>query len=354
MKTAHESFIAGLPKAELHLHIEGTLSPATVWKLAGRNGIRLPYEDIEAVRAASNVQAPDAPGYLRKFLKVYYENLSVLHTEQDFFEITVEYLRRCQSERVLHAEISFDPQAHTSRGVPFGAFMAGLDAGRRHGAENFGVSSVLIMCINRDRSAESAMAMYEEARPYRHLITGLGLDSVEQDNPPIKFRDVYERARADGYRLTAHCDVDQADSVEHIRQCLDILKVERIDHGINAIDDPGLVDTLRERAVCLTACPTWRPIDAAPRRVDRIRRMDELGLKVTINSDDPGLFSSGTLGGMLPAVAAEGDLGPDDLMRLMTNAFEGAWISDERRKDCIARLNEYRTGWAGRGRDVAR
>ncbi len=334
-------FIAGLPKAELHLHIEGTLTPELRWKLAARNGIRLPYASIAALEAAMGFEAPDAPSYLTKFLAAYYEGIEVLRTAEDFRDVTVAYLERCRAENVLYAELSFDPQAHTTRGVALGAVMEGLAEGRRIGKERLGIETNLILCINRDRPVETAIDALVAARPFRDQITGLGLDSDELHNPPVKFREVYDLARSEGYRLTAHCDVDQPATRENIRQCVEILKVERIDHGINAIEDPALVDAIRRRGITLTPCPTWRPIDQAPRRVDRIRVMHELGLKVTLNSDDPGLFSSRTLGQMLPAVAVAGGFTDQEMGQFMINAFEGAWIDADRRDALVARTRAY-------------
>ena len=344
MEHAHDEFIAGLPKAELHLHIEGTLTAAQKWKIARRNGIKLPYESEAAIEAAQTYDAPDAASYLKKFLAFYYEGLEVLRTDRDFRDITYDYLRACRDDNVRYVEISFDPQAHTDRGIPFGTVIEGIEAGRRDGAAAFGVASNLIMCINRDRSVESAEKMLVDARPYREHIIGLGLDSVEEDNPPIKFAHVYGRARADGYRLTAHCDVDQKDIVDHIWQCVDVLGVERIDHGINTIEDSRLVETMRARAMCFTTCPTWRPIDTAPRRVDRIRQMHDLGLRVTLNTDDPGLFASRTLGTMLPPVAASGHFTREDLAAFMINAFEGSWITEERRDAYVREVRNYLAG----------
>lgn len=334
-------FVAGLPKAELHLHIEGTLTPELRWTLAARNGIAQRHPDIQSLKAAMAFEAPDAPSYLTKFLAAYYEGIEVLRTAEDFRDITVAYLARCKEENVLYAELSFDPQAHTTRGVAIDAVMEGLAEGRRIGRATHGIETNLILCINRDRPIDTAMDALVAARPFRDEIVGFGLDSDELNNPPIKFREVYDRARSEGYRLTAHCDVDQPATRENIRQCLDILRVERIDHGINAIEEPSLVDDIRARGITLTACPTWRPIDRAPRRVDRIRVMRELGLKVTLNSDDPGLFSSGTLGRMLPAVAVAGDFSDREMGEFMISAFEGAWIDRELRDAFVARTRDY-------------
>ena len=342
---ALQAFISGLPKAELHVHIEGTMTPAQRWSLAQRNGIELPHAGIAEMQAAQTYEAPDAPTYLRKFLAMYGEGMSVLRTRQDFFDIMLEHLRRCRDDNVRYAEIMFDPQPHIERGVPFAVFFAGLDAGRRAGREKFGVESNFILSINRDRSLDTAFAAMDAAAPYRQRIVGFGIDSIEEGNPPAKFKPLYDRARAEGYRLTAHCDVDQVDAVAHIWECLEILQVERIDHGINAIEDAGLVEVLEQRGICMTPCPTWRPIDQAPRRVDRIRIMYDLGLKVTLNTDDPGLFESGTLGTLLPPVAAAGGFTARDLAQMMTNAFEGAWLPAERRRSYVAEVSDYLARW---------
>ncbi len=335
------AFIAGLPKAELHVHIEGTLTPARRWQLALKNGIEQAYPDVAALVASMNFDAPDASIYLQKFLAAYYEGIEVLRSAEDFRDLTLDYLERCRDEQVVYAELSFDPQAHTSRGVALGAVMEGLAEGRRIGREKLGVQTNLILCINRDRPIESAFVALTEAREFRDQIVGFGLDSDELNNPPIKFRKLYDAARSQGYRLTAHCDVDQPATRQNIRQCLDILKVERIDHGINTIEDPALIDTARARGITFTTCPTWRKIDKAPRRVDRIRVMHDRGLKITLNTDDPGLFASGTMGNMLPAVMVAGGFTEVEMGQFMINAFEGAWIDNDLRGAFVRQVQEY-------------
>lgn len=338
--TFHD-FLAALPKAELHLHIEGTLTPEMKWRLAKRNGVSMPYAAIDEMRAAQNFEAPDASSYLKKFIQHYNEGMLVLCTERDFHDITLSHLARCRDENVRYVEIMFDPQPHIARGVPFEAFFAGMNEARRVGARDYGVESNFILSINRDLPLDTAHLALDLAAPFRDRIVGFGLDSVEEGNPPAKFTGLYDRARSEGYRLTAHCDVDQRNAVGHIHDCLNLLKVERIDHGINAIEDAALVDILRERRICLTACPTWRPIDAEPRRVDRIRTMYDLGLKVTLNTDDPGLFSSGTLGTLLPPVAATGHFTLADMATFMINAFESAWLPADQRARYVEEVRAF-------------
>ncbi len=346
--TATPDFIAGLPKAELHLHIEGTLTQEKKRFFAERNGQTFEAKSF----AALHVEAPPAEdggaaakekgiAQYKMFLDLYYAGLRVLQTERDYFDLIMDYLRRCKEDNIAYAEVSFDPQAHTDRGIPIQAVMEGLIAGRQAGAAAFGVQSNLIMCINRDLPLESAREMLRNAAPYQEHIIGLGLDSVEDGHPPIKFLEVYERARAEGYRLTAHCDVDMTDAVKHLWQCLDELRVERIDHGINVLDDERLIDTVRERNVCLTACPTWRNGDPGPRRVDRIRQMFDRGLPVTLNTDEPGYFISGMMNHMLPPVAVVGQFSAGELSQFMINAFEAAWLPRQQRDGYIAMVRNY-------------
>lgn len=340
---ASAAFIAGLPKAELHLHIEGTLSVEMKRRFAERNGLSLSDASF-----APPLQVDGEPGsqslaiqQYKVFLALYFEGLKVMHTEQNFYELALEYFIQCKANNIVYAELSFDPQAHTDRGVPFGAVIDGLVTAQKEARETLGVDSQLIMCINRDLTLESAVAMMQAARPYRDRIAGLGLDNVEEGHPPNKFRTVYDAARDQGYRLTAHCDVDMIDAREHIRQCIHDLRVERIDHGINVLDDPTLIDAARECGIHFTACPTWRKGDPKPRRVDRIERMRGLGLSVSLNTDDPAYFASGYMNHMLNAVVAIGQWDTDVVARYAKEAFAGAWIDDEQRAAYLRRVDAY-------------
>jgi adenosine deaminase len=331
------NFILGMPKAELHVHLESTASPETVLKLAKQNNIDYPFETVEDIKKALDNRTYG----LESFLDLHYQIFNVIKTMADFYEVTYEFLRTCKENNVVYVEIKFDPQFHTANGVKFSDMIKGIDEGRKMGYRDFGVEANLIMCITRERTVESAWELMNQAYSYRHLITGLGLDSYEKDNPPSKFIEVYEAAREQGYRVTAHCDVDQEDSVEHIWECIDLLKTERIDHGINCIEDPELVVELIKRDITLTACPTWRSPYAGPRDLDRIKKMYEMGLKVTLNSDDPAEFKSGYMNQILIGTVKGSNYTKKDLIQFMRNAFDGSWIPQASKNKYIEELKQY-------------
>ena len=327
-------FIAGLPKCELHLHIEGTLEPELKLELARRNAVDLPYETVEEMRAAYDFT--DLPS----FLACYYEGMSVLRAEPDFYDLAIAYLRRAASQNVRYAEIFFDPQAHTSRGVPFDVVMRGLRRALVDAETQLGLKAQLIMCFLRDFQAEYAMATLLESLPYRDWIVGVGLDSDEKGNPPAKFAAVFERARQEGYMLTMHCDVDQQDSIEHIRQCVEQIGVDRIDHGVNLLEDPTLVEAIKQRGLGLTVCPISNSYVTDSMKADAIRRMLDLGLRVTINSDDPAYFP-GYVQENLVAIQEALGLSREELIQLERNAFEIAWLPRHVKDAYLAELNVY-------------
>lgn len=327
-------FIDGLPKAELHLHIEGTLEPELKFALAERNGVDLPYDSVDEMRAAYDFD--DLPS----FLAVYYEGMSVLMTEDDFYDLTYAYLEKARSQNVLYAEIFFDPQAHTSRGITFETVIEGIHRAQVAGAREVGMETQLIMCFLRDMSAESAMATLEQAEAFRHLIVGVGLDSDEAGNPPAKFADVFAEAKRRGYRLTMHCDVDQADSVRNIRQCLDEIGVERIDHGVNALDDETLAGEIERRGLALTVCPISNSYVTDGTKALAIKEMLDRGMNVTINSDDPAYFP-GYMSENFAVAQAEAGLSKRELLQISRNAFEAAWLDEARRRAYLERLDAF-------------
>jgi adenosine deaminase len=329
-------FIAGMPKAELHLHLEGTLEPELKFELSARNGVSLPYRSAAEMRAAYDFDD------LASFLAVYYEGMSVLLHEQDFYDLATAYFRKAASQGVVYAEVFFDPQAHTSRGVPFPVAIEGFRRAQLDAEAGLGLRSRLIMCFLRDLPADSALATLEEALPYRDWIVGVGLDSDERGNPPVKFRGVFERARAEGFRLTMHCDVDQEDSVAHIWQCLDDIGVERIDHGINSLEDPALVREIQARGLGLTVCPISNSYVAGGLKARELKTMLDHGMRATVNSDDPAYFP-GYVGENLAAAQGAVGLTREEVAQLERNAFSVAWLSDDERAPYLAALDAYAT-----------
>ena len=327
-------FIAGMPKCELHMHIEGVLEPAQKFEMAARNGLSLPYETVDDVVASYDFD--DLP----TFLDARYEGDTVLVTELDFYELGMAYYETVAAENLIYAEIFFDPQAHTTRGVSFSTVIEGLQRARLEAAQRLGIDSQLIMCFLRDLSAESAAGALEQAEPYRDWIIGVGLDSDEHGNPPVKFKSVYEDAAAQGYRLTMHCDVDQENSVGHIWQALDEIGVERIDHGINSLEDDSLVRELVARDMGLTICPISNRYVVQDSRSTDIKRMLDAGMRPTVNSDDPAYFR-GYMNANLEVTAADGDLTEEEVTQLMRNAFEVSWAPDADKAGYLAQLDAY-------------
>ncbi|MGA5419247.1 adenosine deaminase [Streptomyces lavendulocolor] len=325
-----------LPKAELHLHIEGTLEPELAFALAARNGVDLPYAGTEELRKAYLFSD------LQSFLDLYYGLMAVLRTADDFTELADAYLARAARQGVRHAEIFFDPQAHTERGVPFGTVVEGLGRALDRSEERHGVSTQLIMCFLRDRSAESAMETLREAEPYLDRIVGVGLDSAEVDHPPSKFAEVYEAAGALGLRKVAHAGEEGPPA--YVREALDVLGVERIDHGLRAMEDPELVERLVRERVPLTLCPLSNVrLRAVGVLEDHpLPSMMAAGLLVTVNSDDPAYFG-GYVGDTFHAVHEALDIGQEQLRELARNSFLASFLDhdEDRRARYLAEVDAY-------------
>jgi adenosine deaminase len=322
-----------LPKAELHLHIEGTLEPELMFELARRNGVTLPYADADAVRRAyrfSNLQS---------FLDVYYQACSVLIHERDFYELTAAYLTRAREQGVRHVEIFFDPQTHTARGVKLETLVRGIDAALTE-ARQGGMTSHLIMCFLRDLSAGDAMATLEQALAHRDSIFGVGLDSAEVGNPPEKFRDVFDRAIGAGFRAVAHAG--EEGPPEYIWQALDVLGAERIDHGVRCLEDRSLVHRLGTDRIPLTVCPfsnvKLRVVDTLEEHP--LAKMLEHGLCATVNSDDPAYFG-GYVGDNLAGVAEALQLDDGTLVQLARNSFDASFLDDATRAHHLAVLDAF-------------
>lgn len=329
-----ETFIAGMPKAELHVHVEGTLEPELKFELAKRNQLDLPYKSADEMRLAYDFD--DLPS----FLKIYYEGMSVLLTEQDFYDLTYAYLEKVHGQNVLYAEMFFDPQAHTVRGVSFETVINGIHRAQVDAQDAFGIKTQLIMCFLRDMTAESAVEALAQSLAYKDWIVGVGLDSDEAGNPPLKFKEVFEAAREHGYLLTMHCDVDQKGSVANIWQTLNDIKTDRIDHGVNALEDQVLCDEIIKRNLTLTVCPISNGYVTPSKKTTEIKAMLTRGMKVTVNSDDPAYFP-GYMTENLIATQQEANLTKDQVVQLVKNAFDGSWQPAEEIEAMTSKLSAY-------------
>lgn len=330
-------YLENMPKVELHLHLEGTLSPEITAIIASRNTLDY-FTTAEEVRQSLAARPPGLMG----FLEHHFKSQEVMLTKQDFKDAVYSLMDNLKQNNVVYAEVFFDPQAHTSRGIKFEDIIEGIEAGRKAGTKDFGVQLNLIMCINRERSVASAMEMLDQAKPYKHLIIGLGMDSgPEYGNPPIKFKDVYARARTEGYKLTAHADVDVRDTLVHIRQLLNDIKVDRIDHGLNASDDPELMKELAAHGMCLTGSPVKRKSDPQLQDIDRITTLDKNGICISMHTDDPEEFESGYLNSMMKQFAHSSDYSKADMTRLMYNAYRAMWQPETQKQAYMDSLKLY-------------
>ncbi len=315
------ALLRAMPKAELHIHIEGSLEPELIFELARRNGVSLGYSSVEALRAAY------AFTDLQSFLDIYYAGASVLIHAQDFEDMAMAYFRRAQADHVVHAELFFDPQTHTARGVPFEAVIAGLSRACERAQRELGISSALIMCFLRHLSAEEAFATLEEALPYRGQFIGVGLDSGERGNPPEKFARVYARCRELGLRLVAHAG--EEGPAEYVRNALDVLHVERIDHGVRSVEDPALMQRLARDRVPLTVCPlsNVKLCVFKAMRDHNLAALLDAGIVATVNSDDPAYFGGYINDNFLAAFKALPQLTARHAHRLAANSFEASFAA---------------------------
>ncbi|WP_156256526.1 adenosine deaminase [Sandarakinorhabdus oryzae] len=330
---ARAAFIAGLPKAELHLHIEGSLEPEMMFALARRNGVKLAFDSVEAIRAAYEFSN------LQDFLDIYYQGMAVLLTDQDFHDLTAAYLDRAAADGVRHVEIFFDPQGHTARGVPFAHVVSGIARALAAG-EARGISSRLIMCFLRHLSEADAQATLDEARPWLQLIHGVGLDSSEVGHPPEKFARVFARARDLGLKIVAHAGEEGPPA--YVWQALDVLGVDRIDHGNRALEDAALVERIAGDELTLTVCPLSNlklcVVDDLARHP--LRRMLQAGLKATVNSDDPAYFG-GYVNANFIAVANALDLTRNEIVTLARNSFTGSFLPPEAQAPHLAAIDAW-------------
>jgi adenosine deaminase len=328
------TFARELPKAELHLHIEGTLEPELTFELARRNGIRLPYASVEEVRRAYVFSD------LQSFLDIYYAGCRVLLTEQDFYDLTWAYLQRAATQGVRHAEIFFDPQTHTDRGVPFETVITGIHRALQDGRARLNVTSGMILCFLRHLSAEAAMETLNAALPYREWILAVGLDSSEVGHPPTKFKDVYDRARQAGLLAVAHAGEEGPPA--YVWEALDVLKARRIDHGVRCIEDDRLVGRLVEEQIPLTVCPLSNvKLRVFPNlRAHNLKRLLDRGLLVTVNSDDPAYFGGYVADNLEASVVALG-LSLEQQLTLARNSFVASFLKEDQQRLYLDEVDRF-------------
>ena len=328
------AFVRGLPKAELHLHIEGSLEPEQMFEFARRNGVKLPFASVEEVRAAY------AFSNLQDFLDIYYQGAQVLLTTADFHDLAMAYFRRIAADGARHAEIFFDPQTHTDRGVPFAVVIEGLLSGMDEAEQTLGVTSKLILCFLRHLSEEAAFATLEQAKPWLDRIAGVGLDSSEVGHPPAKFAKVFAAARKLGLKVVAHAG--EEGPPDYVYEALDLLEVDRIDHGNRALEDDALTERLVREGMTLTVCPlsNLKLCVVGDLTAHPLKRMLRLGLRATVNSDDPAYFG-GYLGQNWIETAEALDLSRDELIVLAKNSFTGSFLAPDEIAGHLADIDAY-------------
>ncbi len=326
-------FIKKLPKAELHLHIEGSLEPELMFRLAQKNDIEIPYKNVDDVKKAyefSNLQS---------FLDIYYAGAKVLITTEDFYDLTWDYILKCVKNNIIHTEIFFDPQTHTSRGISFETIIRGIKEALIDANSKFGITSQIIMCFLRHLSQDDALKTLDEALPFKDDIIGVGLDSSELGNPPSKFEDVFKKAEKEGFKLVAHAG-EEAD-ISYIYEALDLLHIHRMDHGVQSIKSDELMQRLKEEQIPLTVCPNSN-IELKVfenYKEHNIKKLLDFGLNITVNSDDPAYFK-GYLNQNFINLYENLELSKKDIIKLVKNSFNSSFISDELKHEYIKKVEE--------------
>ncbi|MQW92953.1 adenosine deaminase [Acinetobacter wanghuae] len=330
----HLELIKALPKAELHVHIEGTFEPELMFAIAQRNAIEIPYTSVEEVRQAYNFHN------LQSFLDIYYAGANVLIHEQDFYDLAMAYFEKCAEDHVVHTEMFFDPQTHTDRGIAFDVVIQGLTRACRDAEQKWGITSHLIMCFLRHLSEEAAFETLEQALAYKDQIIAVGLDSSEMGHPPSKFERVFAKARDEGFLVVAHAG--EEGPAEYVWEALDLLKVNRVDHGVRSEEDPQLLQRLIQEKMPLTVCPlsNLKLCVVDDMQQHNIRRLLQQGVHVTVNSDDPSYFG-GYMNDNFIAIADALDLTEQELKQLAINSFEASFISDQTKQKWIQKIQNW-------------
>jgi adenosine deaminase len=329
-----KELISKIPKAELHLHIEGTLEPELFFELAQRNNISIPYQTVDELRSAYQFDC------LQDFLDIYYKGTQVLIKEEDFYDLTWAYLMQCKEQNIVHAEIMFDPQSHTDRGIAFETVINGISKACQQAEKEYGISSFLIMSYLRHLSEESAFEILEMSKPFKHLIKAVGLDSSELGHPPSKFQRVFEASVREGYIPLAHAG--EEGPADYIWEALDVLKIHRIDHGNRCLEDNNLIDEIINRDIALTVCPLSNlALQVVKDLKDHpFKKMLDLGLKVTVNSDDPAYFG-GQLVANFEALVESLDLNEKEIIQLVRNSFQYSLLSEDNKKIRLDELDKF-------------
>lgn len=329
-----EKFIKEIPKAELHLHIEGSFQPELMFEIAKRNNIKIPYSSVEELKKAYKFSC------LQDFLDIYYTGAGVLITELDFYDLTMAYFKACKEDHVIFTEIMFDPQTHTKRGISFETVINGIQKAREDAKEKYGIDSLLIMSYLRHLSEEDAFETLQESLPFKHLIKSVGLDSSEKGNPPSKFKNVYEASVKEGYVPVAHAG--EEGNADYIWEAIDILKVKRIDHGNNCLQDEDLVKEINAKNLALTVCPLsnleLRNVDILTNHP--LKKLMNKGIKVTVNSDDPAYFG-GYINENFLQIQKALNLTKEDIVELVKNSFQYSFAEDDKKAEYLKKVDDF-------------
>lgn len=329
-----EKFIKEIPKAELHLHIEGSFQPELMFEIAKRNNIKIPYSSVEELKKAYKFSC------LQDFLDIYYTGAGVLITELDFYDLTMAYFTACKEDHVIFTEIMFDPQTHTKRGISFETVINGIQKAREDAKEKYGIDSLLIMSYLRHLSEEDAFETLQESLPFKHFIKSVGLDSSEKGNPPSKFKNVYEASVKEGYVPVAHAG--EEGNADYIWEAIDILKVKRIDHGNNCLQDEDLVKEINARNLALTVCPLsnleLRNVDILTNHP--LKKLMNKGVKVTVNSDDPAYFG-GYINENFLQIQKALNLTKEDIVELVKNSFQYSFAEDDIKAEYLKKVDDF-------------